>query len=252
MVFPSRDFVSPAGFPIGQEMQIVVRRQDPNNPNSPNGVIVGTARGTTVNAEGTGMMEVNHPGGLCWSGQTPDIRAGNKVDMFRIVNGAFAGGETQEVIAVDIHAGSVCEFTNRLIINGTMPEGWPLARLEHRVIQPAFREVAGSRIGRRDIRADIAGGRVGQPTIPGGTGFIAQTSPTTWRATYTGLNATERALALTGEHRIMAWLAEGAIPPGEDEPARAGLTIFEYDLQGGPGMGGCPATGGFTIPIPLP
>ena len=245
-VFPSRDFVSADGYPIGTDLQIVVRRQDPLNPNAPNGVIVGTARGLTVGFPGgTGMLEANHPGGVCWSGQTPDIRSGDKVDIFEVANGAFLRGETQQVIGATVSGPPAYNaVTGQLVINGTMPTNWDLTRLEQRIVQPAFLDTVGSRITKRDIRADTAGGRV--DGVPGGTGFLEQTSATTWRATYTGLNDIERALVMSGESRIMAW--HNADAAGN----RFGLTIFEYNVSGGPGMGGRPEVGAFTIPIPLP
>jgi hypothetical protein len=48
----------------------------------------------------------------------------------------------------------------------------------------------------------------------------------------------------------MAWQSLGPVVGGE--AARIGMTIWEYGEQGGPGMGGCPTSGGLTIPIPLP
>ncbi len=37
---------------------------------------------------GVSMLEVNHPGGVCWSGQTPDLRDGDRLDVFEVVNEA--------------------------------------------------------------------------------------------------------------------------------------------------------------------
>jgi len=40
----------------------------------------GTAyKSTTVTSDATGLAEVNHPGGACWTGTTPDMRPGDKV-----------------------------------------------------------------------------------------------------------------------------------------------------------------------------
>src|SRR3954462_12621450 len=63
-VFPMRDFVSVTEDPNTAIRVDVIR----------NGVNVGTATGTTG---ADGLLEVNHPGGVCWIGFTPDIRAGD-------------------------------------------------------------------------------------------------------------------------------------------------------------------------------
>jgi hypothetical protein len=246
-VFPSRDFVSADGYPIGIDLQFVVRRWDQANARD---VIVGTARGTTAKSDPitSGILEANHPGGVCWSGQTPDIKPGDKIDIFQVVNGAYNPalsansykGETQEVIGVAV-TGKYVDADGKLVITGVRPTGWNLTLMEQRIVQPGFLTTVGSRIIKRDIRADTTGGRVDGA---GGTGFLEQTSDTTWKATYTGLNATELQLALDGDIRVMAWWSADAAGN------RFGVTIFEYNLAGGPGFGGCPSTGSFTIPIP--
>jgi hypothetical protein len=257
VAFPMRDFMGVEGLPANsrQDLQIVLRRQDPNNPNNPNGVIVGSARGlssTILVDDETGeqmdVLEVNHPGGICWSGQTPRFQANDKLDVFKVVNGAFAGGQTQTVIGVTISEPPFVNGQNQLIVRGTMPEGFDMSQMEQRIVQPLFRQGNGSRIQRRDIRADVFGGVI--LGVNGATGFLVPTSPTTWQATYIGLNATELKLAMAGGFRIMAWQALGPVVGGE--AARLGMTIWEYGEEGGPGMGGCPTSGGLTIPIPLP
>ncbi len=60
-----------------------------------------------------------------------------------------------------------------------------------------------------------------------------------WTAIYTGLNQTERELAVEGQSRIMSWM--DATPAGD----RLGLTIFEADEVNGPGFGGCPRRTGW-------
>jgi hypothetical protein len=257
VAFPMRDFMGVEGLPANshQDLQIVLRRQDPNNPSNPNGVIVGSARGlssTILVDDETGeqmdVLEVNHPGGICWTGQTPRFQANDKLDVFKVVNGAFAGGQTQTVIGVTISEPPFVNASNQLIVRGTMPEGFVMEQMEQRIVQPLFRDGNGSRIQRRDIRADVFGGVI--LGVTGATGFLVPTSPTTWQATYIGLNATELKLAMAGGFRIMAWQALGPVVGGE--AARLGMTIWEYGEVGGPGMGGCPTSGGLTIPIPLP
>src|SRR5881397_1054823 len=66
-VFPERDFAVVDLWPAHQDFRMDVLR---------NGVIIGTAFGTT---DAAGLAEVNHPGGFCWTGFTPDILPGDTV-----------------------------------------------------------------------------------------------------------------------------------------------------------------------------
>lgn len=237
-VFPERDFVSIEGFPEGTDLQIVVRRGNSATP------VVGTARGIVGRG---GLFEVNHPGGVCWTGQTPDIVAGDRIDVFKIVDMGFSAGQTQRVVETKITKTAFITATGEVRINGTAvaADGSPLALglFEQRIINPDF---TTTRIGRRDIRADTNGGRV--ENIPGATGNLLRTggnASNEWRAVYTGLNATEQQLALAGQNRAMAWLSTN----GNGD--RFGMTIYEAGEVGGPGFGGCPATGNASIALAL-
>jgi hypothetical protein len=241
-VFPERDFISIEGFPEGTDLQVVVRRGNSATP------VVGTARGIVGRS---GLFEINHPGGVCWTGQTPNILPGDWIDVFQVVNLSFSAGQTQRVIDAKITR-TAFEFTTpagavQVRVNGSSVDAGgaplPLALVEQRIINPDFKDNRSSRIGRRDIRADTSGGRV--ENVPGGTGALQATSvPGQWQATYTGLNATERQLAIAGQNRAMAWHSTN----GNGD--RFGMTIFEAGELGGPGFGGCPATGSAQIPIP--
>jgi len=236
-VFPERDFISIAGFAAGTELQVVVRRNTLASP------VVGTARGIVGRG---GIFEVNHPGGVCWSGQTPDIRPGDRVDVFQVMQGQFYAGQTQRVIDARVTRSAFITATGEVRVDGaaTDASGAPLSLqlMEQRIIQPDFND---TRIGRRDIRADTTGGRV--ENIPGATGWLLRTGDATtssdWRAVYTGLNATEQQLAVAGQSRAMAWLSTN----GNGD--RFGMTIFEAGAVGGPGMSGCPAAGNASIAI---
>lgn len=243
-VFPERDFVSIEGFPEGTDLQIAVRRGI-----APNQVLVGTARGLVGRG---GLFEVNHPGGVCWSGQTPDIVPGDWIDVFKVVQLSASTGQTQQVINTKItRTAFLTRDVNGILdgkvrINGltTYASGapFPLRLTEQRIINPDFNN---TRIGRRDIRADINGGRI--ENIPGATGDLLRTGGSTsseWRAIYTGLNATEQQLALAGQNRALAWHSTNGV--GD----RFGMTIFEAGEIGGPGFGGCPATGNSSIALP--
>ncbi|MFC5512234.1 hypothetical protein ACFPOU_13995 [Massilia jejuensis] len=235
-VFPERDFISIDGIDPGTELQVVVRRGTTDKP------VIGTARG--IVAAG-GVFEVNHPGGVCWTGQTPNILPGDLIDVLKVANGTFVSGQTQRVIDAKVTNPAYINADGNIRVNGTATDNGvalPLSFMEQRIINPDF---TTTRIGRRDIRADINGGRV--DNVPDGAGNLLRTgvSPSNqWRAVYTGLNATEKQLALAGQNRIMAWLSTN------DNGDRFGLTISEFGEVGGPGMGACPAPGNASIAIP--
>jgi hypothetical protein len=235
-VFPERDFISIEGFPVNTDLQVVVRRGTSDRP------VIGTARGIVGRS---GIFEINHPGGVCWTGQTPDIRPGDMVDVFVVFQGSFNSGQTQQVIDAKVDKPAFINANGEIRVNGkAIKDGvtLPLRFMEQRIINPDF---VNTRIGRRDIRADNAGGRI--DNVPGGTGSLLRTGDNTsteWRAIYTGLNDAEKQIAIAGQSRAMAWLSTNA------NGDRFGLTISEFGEVGGPGMGGCPLPGSASIAIP--
>ena len=60
----------------------------------PTGVVAGTVTDVIPKEDaatpGRGLVEINHPGGACWVGVTPDIRAG---DVVRITNQVTGDGD---------------------------------------------------------------------------------------------------------------------------------------------------------------
>ncbi len=234
-VFPERDFVSIDRFPAGTDLQVVVRRGSSS--------VVGTARGIVGR---NGVFEVNHPGGVCWTGQTPDIVPGDWIDVFTVVNGSFSSGQKQRVIYTTIKKPAY--INNGVVkVEGftlTAPDvnnkqfAFPLGLTEQRIINPDF---TPTRIGRRDIRADLTGGRVGN--IAGVTGTLTALGGGKWEAVYRGLFSNEQQLAVAGQSRSMAWHS------ADVNGNRFGLTISEFGEVGGPGMGGCPAPGSASIAI---
>jgi hypothetical protein len=235
-VFPERDFVSIEGFPAGTDLQVVVRRMsDPTKP------VIGTARGIVP---GNGIFEVNHPGGVCWTGQTPDIQPGDWIDTFSVVSMGFNAGQKQQVIGAQVTRRATINSNGQVRVDGVAIDPrnnapMALANVEQRIINPDF---VTTRIGRRDIRADINGGRI--DNIPGATGVLRDNGLPNWRVLYTGLNATEAQLAVAGQSRAMAWFSTNA------NGDRFGVTISEFGEVGGPGFGGCPATGNQSIAMP--
>jgi hypothetical protein len=235
--FPSVTFVSIEGFAPGTDLQVVVRRGNSSTP------VVGTARGFVGR---NGIFEVNHPGGVCWTGQTPNIGPNDWIDVFQVVSMGFSAGQTQRVIDTRITKPAFSTSNGEVRVNGIAMDAnglpLPLRFMEQRIINPDF---TTTRIGRRDIRADTNGGRV--DNVPGGSGNLLRTGGAgsiDWRAAYSGLNASEQQLAVAGQSRAMAWHSTN----GNGD--RFGMTISEAGEVGGPGMGGCPATGNASVAIP--
>ncbi|AHY46490.1 Fn3 associated [Rubrobacter radiotolerans] len=224
VVFPSRDFVSAEGYEPGIDLEFRVLRND---------VVVGRARGTT---DATGFTEVNHPGGVCWAGVTPDIRAGDVLEV------ETPNGDVDRITTADISAEQAVIENGRVVVRGFARDGSggpiPLANIEQRIINPDF---ANTNVGRRDIRATADGGRVPNGATATITYNDGDADPTTWTATYTGLSQQVMDLAVAGQTRVLAW--KDTTAAGD----RLGITIFEVGEVGGPGFGGCPNNRDFAV-----
>ena len=213
-VFPERDMVSAEGYAPGDRPTIQVLR---------GGAVIGTSSVLTPVA---GIVEVNHPGGGCWEGTTPDIRSG---DVIRVLTAPDVGDQTfvGNVIvtqpATKINASTV-------VMKGTAvaPGGGqlPADQLEARVVA-ANQSFALN--GRRTLRAGAPGS--------GEDGVIVYDGPglTTWTATWTGLSGVgadgvsdaDRATSPTTSESRGMWLGRNAAVGNE-------VTIFEYAAIGGP------------------
>lgn len=162
-VFHNLDFVAAFGYTLGTPMTVEVFR---------NGVLIGTAAGDTVDAEGdgAGALEVNHgpegpaQPGDCWTGTTPDILPGDRVvvtadggsdqvlvDNIRITRGPMSNKATADTSDVILEGKAA--FANGKPI--------PIARLdsgEVRKATPRFRanpnkiiRIPGTKAGWRAI-----------------------------------------------------------------------------------------------------
>jgi hypothetical protein len=218
--FPSRDFVSAAGYDIDQPVTVEVEH--------PDGRVVGTVTDVTPVEDpatpGLGMVEVNHPGGACWVGNTPDIRPG---DIVRITNQTTGAVDTSVVRNVTAQR-PVQTAPDTVQIHGTAQDaaGNPLpeAQLEQRLVVPGD---AFLKNGRRTLRASNTGG-------PDGTLRYDSAGSTRWTATYTGLVQADIDRALGAESRGM-WI-DPALPSTE-------ATIYEN---------GASATAGPSAPCTAP
>lgn len=237
-MFPERDFVGVEGFPL-EELTVNVWRGD---------VKIGSAVGTPSPAGDTGtLLEVNHPGGICWTGTTPDLLAGDRVEVLTSEvdhDGTPVGQDArvQDVTASPAQAADLDDdgVDDDLVVHGTARDlvtGGRLdeSRVEQRVVNPDF---LSTDVGRRDVRALFAASPVGGT---GGTSVIRwddQTPGSTdphFTATYEDLGVEAVDVAVAGQTRVLAW--ERTSVAGD----RIGMSIFEAGEVGGPGFGGCPA-----------
>lgn len=229
VVFPERDFLALEGYEdkAGQTVNIKVERRV-----SGQFVTTSTASGTV--GAGDPSLEVNHPGGVCWQGVTPNIKPGDRVTA------TFDDGQSDSTTTLNVSVipgasgtGAQKVGSNQLIINGRVGANVNKEFMEQRIVNPDLKDTA---VGRRDVRAPARPGPyISTLTFP---------TNTTFRATYTFRDNTStpnvnegtqmRDIAAEGQMRVLAW-------QGEDADAnRRGLTIYEFGEVGGPGMGGCP------------
>jgi hypothetical protein len=213
-VFPERDMVSAEGYAAGDRPTIQVLR---------GGAVIGTS---SVLTPAAGIVEVNHPGGGCWEGTTPDIRPG---DVVRVLTAADVGDQTSvgNVIvtqpATKINASTVVMKGTAVAAGGGQ---LPADQLEARVVA-ANQSFALN--GRRTLRAGAPGSGEEGEVVYDGPGL------TTWTATWTGLTGVgadgvsdaDRASSTTTSESRGMWLGRAAAIGNE-------VTIFEYAAIGGP------------------
>jgi len=132
--FPHRSFVSANGYDFADRVVVKVTH--------PNGVVVSTDPANPIvptvdPGTGTGLVEVNHPGGACWFGVTPDIRSGDVVSI-SIVGGPRAGRTDATTVQNIFAARPIQPTPGRLEIHGTARDPLgnpiPLADLSVRVV----------------------------------------------------------------------------------------------------------------------
>ena len=221
LVFPSRDFISAENYLPDEQVTVQVIR---------NGFVVSSVDGVFPL---DGLVEVNHPGGYCWAGVTPELRAG---DIVR----TLAFGPESLIIPRSVDQVTVSNVTatkavqtgpNTVQIYGTAQDAegnpLPIDQLENRLVGTS-RDPFNLN-GRRALRAP-GDGTIAYDTANNPTG-------TNWTATYTGLDQHDIDLALDVESRIL-WL-------GRDPLAGVEITLFEVGLLDPPG----PSAGFCTAPL---
>ena len=229
LVFPQRDFVSASGF--SQTDIVRVRVIHPNGTTFTTGDIVPQDDPRALpGAPFAGIVEVNHPGGACWVGTTPDIRPGDRVQTIATNTDPVTGASTVTIDETTVanvvarrpvivkHESFAGALDGIVAIHGSAQTALgapvPDAQLEQRLV--ANRD-AFDLNGRRTLRAtSVAGASDGVLAYDP----ISATNPAgiKWTATYIGLDEADVLRAAAAETRIM-WLGAGA--------AGAEATVFE-------------------------
>src|SRR3954452_20352903 len=184
--FPARDFVSAPGYKLSDLYTVEVQH--------PDGRVVGTltdvAPKDDAEGGGLGIIEVNHPGGYCWTTNTPDIRPGDVVRIKDQTTGSVDESTVRNVTAsrpVQTAPGTTQVHGTAQAADGTpLPE----AELEQRLVGSS--RDAFDVNGKRTIRANDAGG------VEGMLRYDAAGS-TNCTATYTGLAQADIDRALAAE-----------------------------------------------------
>ncbi|MEA2155792.1 MAG: large repetitive protein [Solirubrobacteraceae bacterium] len=225
-MFPDRDFVSIEGLQGNTGYTIRVIR---------NGVTIGSAHGSSA---ADGILEVNHPGGICWEGTTPNILARDQVVATRDGD-PLTDGDAGTL--VELSGTQAQEAGSQVIVHGTGHNGpggtLDLGSIEQRIVNPDLLALGL----KRDLRA-IPGG-----VFPDGALTADPVDPVLnpdgdhWTATYDGLDADQRAAAVAGQTRVLGWEQTNAA--GD----RLGISIYEVGEVGGPGFGGCPAGSNYAV-----
>ncbi|RAM38926.1 Ig-like domain-containing protein [Arthrobacter globiformis] len=220
-VFPERDMVSAEGYAAGDRPTIQVLR---------GGAVIGTSSVLTPVA---GIVEVNHPGGGCWEGTTPDIRPGDVVRVLTapdVGDQTFVGNVTVTQRATKINANTVVMKGTAVAAGGGQ---LPADQLEARVVAS---NQSFALNGRRTLRAGAPGSGEDGVVVYDGPGL------TTWTATWNGLagvgadglSDADRAASPTSAESRGMWLGRDAAVGNE-------VTIFEYAAIGGPAGPECTA-----------
>jgi hypothetical protein len=183
--------------------------------------VIGTSQ--QVQPDSTGLIQVNHPGGVCWVGTTPNIKPG---DQIRITNAAgTAADQTTDAnvttqFPVQVGAGvpdanGVLRYT--IQVHGTAVDQFgaplPVAQVESRLVANKQQFDLN---GRRTIRAGGAG--------KDGTLTYDAPGSINWTATYTGLDQHDLNMALdpNQDQARVLWL-------GRNPAAGTELTIYEFN-----------------------
>jgi hypothetical protein len=226
-IFPVRDYVNGFGFSPGEVVRFDVYR---------NGALVGQSLPATPrDSDPTdnvfdGLVEVNHVGGSCWSGSTPDLIAGDVVRAVRLnASNVVLGQDQTHIQGVDVTMPATQTAPGTVTMTGTAIDVFtglpiPAGTLEARIVSggPLFGVNA-----KRTLRTGLEG--------------TLTRNGVNWTATFNGLSASDVQAAVTGQS-VMIWL-------GRDPVALTEGTHSEFGEIPGPDPT-CALTAPFTPAVP--
>ncbi|MCZ2858253.1 fibronectin type III domain-containing protein [Blastococcus sp. VKM Ac-2987] len=219
-VFPDRDMIAIEGYTAqaGQTATLTVTR---------GGQTVGTATGVV---DDTGFREWNHDSASCFTGVTPDLRAGDEVSLSfsgsPLVDGMRVGSAAiTQVTASDPAEGNV----NSVTFSGSYGADVNLDRFAVEVVNPAMRDEGA--IGERAI--GWSPNEV-PDEVPTGYTVSGTAANGEFSVTFDDLSPSDQQLVFEGQAVALSWMAEATTVE-----AQLGLTLAEYGLASG-GAPGCP------------
>jgi hypothetical protein len=229
IAFPERDFLSGTGVTPGATVNYTVAHP------------AGGSFTASVRADLDGLAEVNHPGGVCWTAMTPDLKAGDVVTA--------TDGVAADAVSFTVPNTQVQRVSNpapgTIVVKGwAASDGGPTTpgttrlpddQVESRIVAPRNRF---DLTGKRTLRASPVGGTEGTFAWDDATG-------TTYTATYTGLSQADVDLAMSvGEARTL-WLGSDPLNPRDGSIFESGDAVI-----GGSSPGFCDGTPGSVATIP--
>ena len=236
IIFPTRDFVSIDGFQADDKVDVLVIRD---------GRVVSSSMNQTP---GGGIVEVNHPGGSCWEGASPDLRFGDIVrTIARRPDGTIRTADQTHISGVTVFTTiivsddnpatlakeGVAEIHGSAIGQDGMPV--PLDQLEQRMVARNDRFDFN---GRRTLRAGLG--------VDGSLSYDGGNNPggIMWTARYTGLNGDDIARLRGGVSVTTGNTFDQAEPRihwlGSNPALLNEATIYENSAGNAPGpMPGC-------------
>ena len=242
--FPRRDFISSSGFLESDAVTVQVIR---------NGLLVSTASGVipqadpraAPNAPFAGIVEVNHPGGACWEGVTPDLRQG---DIVRTIaynrDGSIRSVDQTTSADMTVQRPTIIKQATPGLADGIIEvhgtamaaDGGPIpaAQLTQRLVA---NKDAFDLNGRRTLRAGGAG-KDGELVYDAN-----DLTGTHFTATFTGLSGDDVARAVGGVSvstgRTFVGAQSRILRLGLPVAAATEITIWEEDQVNGPALPAC-------------
>ncbi len=226
-VFPVRDYVATGGYAEGEFVRVDVYRNGAllaqSLPAQPQDVDPGPLF--------NGFVEVNHVGGVCWDGATPDIVAGDVVRAVRLSGdglGTVLGADQTHTMGLTVSMPATQVSLGVVVMTGTAVDpatGLPLTGIEPRITSTTTLFDSN---GRRDIRGGLDG--------------VVTRNGAQWTVTFAGLSPADVQRAVTGDSKVV-WL-------GRDPLALTELTHWEWGEIPGPDPT-CAPTAPFGVSEPV-